>query len=122
MTPIRLIGDPDARPRIGAILCPVSGFELPHLFVAATWQGGCVTRQHDTTDNLAVWSWDRLFAAGELRGIRAMGSDALDLLRIEAGFILAGVDFLPAMEAVRPTHTRSPFELGNQWKDLELGA
>ncbi len=30
--------------------------------------------------------WDRLFAAGELRGIRAMGSDALELLRIEAGF------------------------------------
>jgi aminomethyltransferase len=59
--------------------------------------------------------WDRLFAAGEFRGIRAMGSDALELLRIEAGFILAGVDFLPAMEAVRPTHTRSPFELGLGW-------
>jgi aminomethyltransferase len=59
--------------------------------------------------------WDRLFAAGEFRGIRAMGSEALELLRIEAGFILAGVDFLPAMEAVRPTHTRSPFELGLGW-------
>jgi aminomethyltransferase len=59
--------------------------------------------------------WDRLFEAGELRGIRAMGSDALELLRIEAGFILAGVDFLPAMEAVRATHTRSPFELGLGW-------
>ena len=59
--------------------------------------------------------WDRLFEAGELRGIRAMGSQALDLLRIEAGFILAGVDFLPAMEAVRPSHTRSPFELGLGW-------
>jgi aminomethyltransferase len=59
--------------------------------------------------------WDRLFAAGELRGIRAMGSNALELLRIEAGFILAGADFLPAAEAVRPTHTRSPFELGLDW-------
>ena len=59
--------------------------------------------------------WDRLFEAGELHGIRALGSRALDLLRIEAGFILAGVDFLPAMEAVRPTHTRSPFELGLGW-------
>jgi aminomethyltransferase len=59
--------------------------------------------------------WDRLFEAGELRGIRAMGSDALELLRIEAGFILAGADFLPAMEAVRATHTRSPFELGLGW-------
>lgn len=59
--------------------------------------------------------WDRLFEAGELRGIRAMGSEALDLLRIEAGFLLAGVDFLPAMQAVRTTHTRSPFELGLGW-------
>jgi aminomethyltransferase len=59
--------------------------------------------------------WDRLFEAGELHGIRALGSRALELLRIEAGFILAGVDFLPAMEAVRPTHTRSPFELGLAW-------
>jgi aminomethyltransferase len=59
--------------------------------------------------------WDRLFEAGDLRGIKAMGSDALELLRIEAGFILAGADFLPAMEAVRPTHTRSPFELGLSW-------
>ena len=31
--------------------------------------------------------------------------------RIEAGFIQAGVDFLPADRAVRPDRTRSPFEL-----------
>ncbi len=59
--------------------------------------------------------WDRLFEAGQHHGIWAMGSEALDMLRIEAGFILAGVDFLPAQEAVRPTHTRSPFELGLDW-------
>ena len=59
--------------------------------------------------------WDRLFEAGRLHGIRALGSKALDLLRIEAGFILAGVDFLPAAHAVRPGHTRSPFELGLGW-------
>ena len=59
--------------------------------------------------------WDSLFEAGEVHGIRALGSRALELLRIEAGFILAGVDFLPAWEAVRPSHTRSPFELGLGW-------
>jgi aminomethyltransferase len=59
--------------------------------------------------------WDRLFEAGRLRGIRAMGSQALELLRIEAGFILAGKDFLPALHAVRPERTRSPFELGLGW-------
>jgi len=59
--------------------------------------------------------WDRLFEAGEHHGIWPLGSEALDMLRIEAGFILAGVDFLPAQQAVRPTHTRSPFELGLGW-------
>jgi len=59
--------------------------------------------------------WDRLFEAGALHGIRPLGSRALDLLRIEAGFLLAGTDFMPALQAVRPTHTRSPFELGLGW-------
>jgi aminomethyltransferase len=59
--------------------------------------------------------WDRLFEAGELHGIKPLGSRALDLLRIEAGFILAGVDFMPALQTVRHTHTRSPFELGLDW-------
>ncbi len=63
----------------------------------------------------ALSLWDRLFEAGELHGIRALGTDALEILRIEAGFILAGVDFLPAHEAVRPDRTRSPFELGLGW-------
>jgi len=63
----------------------------------------------------ALELWDRLFEAGKLHGIRAIGSAALEILRIEAGFILAGVDFLPAHQAVRPDRTRSPFELGLGW-------
>jgi aminomethyltransferase len=59
--------------------------------------------------------WDRLFEAGELHNIRPMGSDALEMLRIEAGFILAGADFMPAQQTVRPSHTRSPLELGLGW-------
>ena len=59
--------------------------------------------------------WDRLFEAGKAHNIKPMGSEALELLRIEAGFILAGVDFMPAQQTVRPTHTRSPFELGLGW-------
>ena len=55
--------------------------------------------------------WDRLFAAGRDYGIRPIGSHALEMARIEAGFLQAGVDFLPADRAVRPGRTRSPFEL-----------
>ena len=63
----------------------------------------------------ALVLWDRLFAAGHLFGITAMGDEALQLLRIEAGFIQARHDFMPAHATVRTGHTRSPFELGLNW-------
>lgn len=59
----------------------------------------------------AVQLWDGLFAAGTDHGIRAIGTVTLEMARIEAGFIQAGVDFLPADRAVRVDRTRSPFEL-----------
>jgi len=59
--------------------------------------------------------WDRLFEAGLLRGIQAMGDEALQMLRIEAGFIQCKHEFMPAHETVRAGHTRSPFELGLGW-------
>ena len=62
----------------------------------------------------ADW-WDRLFAAGAPFGIRAIGGDALQLARIEAGFIQAEADFLPAKCTVRTGRTRSPFELDLGW-------
>ena len=59
--------------------------------------------------------WDALFAAGELRGIRAIGTIALNMARIEAGFIAVYEEFLPADETVRTGRSRSPFELGLGW-------
>ena len=37
------------------------------------------------------------------------------MLRVEAGFIQARHDFMPAHATVRTGHTRSPFELGLGW-------
>jgi aminomethyltransferase len=92
-----------------------TGFGATELMVSRTGFTGDLGYELWIEPNHAEILWDRLFEAGRTRGIMAMGSDALELLRIEAGFILAGADFLPAMEAVRPTHTRSPFELGLGW-------
>lgn len=64
---------------------------------------------------LASRLWDALFDAGKIHGIRANGTDALSLARIEAGFLQAGIDFLPARDVVRTGRTRSPFELGLEW-------
>ncbi len=59
--------------------------------------------------------WDALFAAGKPLGILPIGTQALDMARIEAGFIQAGVEFVPAVDLVRPDRGRSPFELGLDW-------
>ena len=64
-------------------------------------------------DALAVW--DELMAAGQSRGIRAIGSQALNLARIEAGFLLPNVDFVSAEHTVRVDRDRSPLELGLGW-------
>ena len=59
--------------------------------------------------------WDRLFEAGKPYMVRPFGTDALEMARIEAGFLQAGVDFVPAEEAIRRGRSRSPFELGLEW-------
>ena len=46
----------------------------------------------------AVTIWDALMAEGEALGIRPMGSEALDMLRIEAGFAAAGAEFSPGVD------------------------
>ncbi len=59
--------------------------------------------------------WDALFDAGELTGIRAIGTEALELSRIEATYLAPGIEFLPADETIRNDRSRSPFELGLNW-------
>ena len=59
--------------------------------------------------------WDALFEAGKLYGIRAIGTHALEIARIEAGFLAAYSEFLPADETVRTGRSRSPLELGLGW-------
>ena len=59
--------------------------------------------------------WDQLFELGRDYLIKPIGSYALDIARIEAGFLQAHVDFVPSEEVVRNGRTRSPFELGLEW-------
>ncbi|HEY3851055.1 MAG TPA: aminomethyltransferase family protein [Steroidobacteraceae bacterium] len=59
--------------------------------------------------------WDALMAAGRTRGIRAIGSQALNIARIEAGFLSPHVDFVSAEQTIRTGRDRSPLELGLSW-------
>jgi aminomethyltransferase len=59
--------------------------------------------------------WDALMTAGRSRGIRAIGSQALNLARLEAGFLSPNVDFVSAEHTLRTGRDRSPLELGLAW-------
>ena len=62
----------------------------------------------------ALELWDALIEALEPEGMRVIGMVALDLFRIEGGFIIGGVEYDPSV---------SPYECGLGWSvDLDKGA
>ena len=69
----------------------------------------------DPSDALALW--DTIFAVADqgLFDIRPIGLGALEMVRIEAGFIMPGDDFNTAETAIRADRDRSPYELGLGW-------
>lgn len=67
------------------------------------------------TPDQALPLWDHLIAAGAPFGLRPIGTDALNLARIEAGFIITNMDFIPADQALREDRARSPLEMGLDW-------
>ena len=56
-----------------------------------------------------------LDGGGKFSRIRAIGSQALNVARIEAGFLLPNVDFVSAERTIRTGRDRSPLELGLGW-------
>jgi aminomethyltransferase len=54
----------------------------------------------------ALELWDALVEAGGPQGMKVIGMTALDLFRIEGGFIIGGVEYDPSV---------SPFECGLGW-------
>ncbi len=61
----------------------------------------------------ALELWDALVEAGEPEGMKVIGMVALDLFRIEGGFIIGGVEY---------DATVSPYECGLGWSvDLDKG-
>ena len=56
--------------------------------------------------------WDAIFEAGQSYGIHPAGIRALDVCRVEAGLILAEVEFSSARHVTSPELKYSPFEVG----------
>ena len=70
----------------------------------------------------ALALWDALVAAGRPHGLEPAGLDALDVARIEAGFVLLGVDYHSAPRVVLESRKSTPDELGlGRLVELERG-
>ncbi len=71
--------------------------------------------------------WDILMEAGNVFGIKPAGMLALDIARLEAGFILLEVDYISSEKALIPSQKYSPFEISLGWtvdlkKDYFVGS
>jgi len=65
--------------------------------------------------NHAGQIWDLLTEQGKSFGIKPAGMLALDVARLEAGFILLEVDYIGAEKAIIASQRYSPFEIGLGW-------
>ena len=59
--------------------------------------------------------WDTLMDQGKNYGLRPAGLDAMDVTRIEAGFVMNGVDYFSAHHCLLESRKSSPYELGLGW-------
>jgi aminomethyltransferase len=63
----------------------------------------------------ALRVWDALVANGRAYGLEPAGLDAMDVTRVEAGFLLNGVDYYPATRCLIEDRKSTPYELGLGW-------
>ncbi|ESR24538.1 aminomethyltransferase family protein [Lutibaculum baratangense] len=84
----------------------------PGLWISRTGFTGDLGYELWISPGAALPLWDRLWEAGRLWGLRAIGYRAMDIARIEAGFVMTGADFISSHRATRTGRTRSAFELG----------
>lgn len=59
--------------------------------------------------------WDAIFGVKERYDVRLIGLSALEMVRIEAGFVMPGFDFNTAETTIRHGFDRSPYEVGLGW-------
>ena len=68
----------------------------------------------------AIAVYDAILAAGQPYGLLPAGLDAMDMTRLEAGFIMNGVDYYSANHCFLESRKSTPYELALGWTvDLE---
>jgi aminomethyltransferase len=94
---------------------PLGGGRACELVVTRTGYTGDLGYELWVENEHALALWDALFEAGRPHGLLPMGLDALDVARVEAGFLLQGVDYTSARRAPIERQKSTPYELGFGW-------
>jgi aminomethyltransferase len=63
----------------------------------------------------ALRVYDAVVAAGRPYGLELAGLDAMDVTRVEAGFVLNGIDYYSSLRSLIPSCKSTPYELGLGW-------
>jgi aminomethyltransferase len=104
--------DLDALKFFGATRARLDGLDV---WITRTGFTGDLGYEVWTANDGALRLWDALIDAGRPHGIEPAGLDALDVSRIEAGFILLGVDYFSAPMVVLEARKSTPYEIGLGW-------
>ncbi len=117
-------------PRARAVLKPIVEFDMDRMRffrVRRTTLAGVpvhISRTGYTGDlgyeiwvdkDRAVEVWDALIESGGAHGLLPVGLDALDVCRIEAGFVLQGVDYISARNCLIDSRKSTPDDAGLGW-------
>jgi aminomethyltransferase len=112
--------DMDGLKFFGATRARLDGLDV---WITRTGYTGDLGYEVWTEKDGALRLWDALIDAGRPHGIEPAGLDALDVARIEAGFILSGVDYFSAPRTILEARKSTPFEIGLGWiVDFERAA
>src|SRR5690606_8629204 len=104
--------DLDALPYFRLAHGRVAGFDV---MVTRTGYTGDLGFEIWTANEHALALYDAVHEAGRPFGLLPAGLDAQDICRIEAGFILNGVDYYSAPHALIDARKSSPYELDLGW-------
>jgi aminomethyltransferase len=94
---------------------PLAGSEDTPLMVSRTGFTGDLGYELWVAPELALTLWDSLYAAGEDYGIQPYGEAATNMARLEAGFIMPGMEFNEALKTIHFEYDQTPFELSLDW-------
>jgi len=99
----------------GIMHFPFAGASGEPLMVSRTGFTGDLGYELWIEPDLALDLWDALYAAGADYGIQPYGEAATNMARLEAGFIMPGMEFNEALKTIHFQHDQTPFELSLGW-------